>query len=224
MTIHFSAVPATFRNCPRTGSTSFKFWILKNVPSAEVVIDPINNNGSLQRLSLAEIDAKWGTAGTTFAFVRNPYARLVSAFHFIGQRAIARINNRKTNAEGHYPYNVETDIKLMFKYQKGFRDWVTDLPNIVQQPLDYTNMALFNTPATQNQIDCFNGCVPDLIVKLENISTDFVKIQNLINCHKPFIHENKTDHSGYRNYYDTDTQKIVHKWIERDLETFGYTF
>lgn len=224
MTIHFSYVPATFRNCPRTGSTSFKFWTLKNVPNADVVIDPVNNNGSLQRLSLAEIDAKWGTAGTTFAFVRNPYARLVSAFHFIGQRAISRIEKRNEDPNGHYPYSAEVDIKLMFQYRKGFAHWVQSLPSIVQSPLEYTNMALFNDPATQNQIDCFNGCVPDLVVKLENISTDFIKIQELVKCHVPFIHENTTDHTDYRDYYDTNTQKIAYKWIERDLDTFGYTF
>jgi hypothetical protein len=175
-------------------------------------------------MSLAEIDAKWGTAGTTFAFVRNPYDRLVSAFHFIGQRAKARIESRRTEPNKTYPYPAEIDIKLMFKCQKGFENWIRDLPNIVQSPLSYTNMALFNEPHTQNQIDCFNGCVPDLVVKLENISTDFVKIQDIIKCYEPFIHENITNHTHYRDYYNTETQKIAYKMIERDLDTFGYTF
>lgn len=221
MTIHFSAVPATFRHCPRTASTSFKFWVLEHIKDADVVIDTANKHGGLQHLTLEQIQSRWPNYGTTFAFVRNPYERLVSVFHFQGQRAIERIKRRAYSKDE--PFTLDIDLKLVFNYKKGFDYWVKNNPVVDKVSKSFTNMSLYHHP-NETQMDCFGGVVPDLIVRLENISTDFSKIQELINCPVPFIHVNGTEHTNYRDYYTTETEQIVRKWVEADLDAFKYTF
>lgn len=218
MTIHFKDVPATFRMCPRTGSTSFKFWCYKNIPTAEILLDTTVGNG-LRNLSIDEIHSKWENPGTTFGFVRNPYGRLVSVFHFIGQKAKHRLENKLES-----PYGTkEDDLKLFFLYQKGFANWIRTRPQIIKSPKDRTNMALFNDPG-QTQMFCYNHVRPDLVVKLEELATDFVKIQELVGCEKRFTCRNSTIHTDYRDYYTDETRSIAEKLIEEDLDEFKYTF
>ena len=54
MAIHFPKVPATFRNVPRTGSTSFKNWARVNIENKIELSDPKNPH-MLSHRSLDEI-------------------------------------------------------------------------------------------------------------------------------------------------------------------------
>jgi hypothetical protein len=222
MAIHFPAVPATFRNVPRTGSTSFKHWARVNIQE-KIELSDIERPNMLTHRSLDEIKKMWPNHGTTFAFVRNPYDRLVSIFHFLGQDSKKRIMKRKSNPEfeDFVRYPIEADIKIMLAYKRGFTHWIKSakLSND-----DSVNIPMFNRKDDQTQMYWFNFVRPDIVVKLENIDTEFVKIQDLLNCHKPFIHINSSLHTHYRDYYNTETQKIAEKWLEEDLDTFGYTF
>jgi hypothetical protein len=221
MAIHFPDIPATFRNVPRTGTTSFKEWARTNITNKDIVVDPQHPN-MLSHLTLSEIDQRWGTAGTTFGFVRNPYERLVSIFHFLGQDAKKRMQKRKNNLdyEALTRMSIEADIKVMINYNKGFEYWIK---NTSTDSNSFT-LSMFNNKHTQTQMYWFQHTVPDLVVKLENINTEFVKIQELLNCDKPFVHTNSSIHSHYRNYYNDETKKIATVWLEEDLDTFGYTF
>jgi hypothetical protein len=177
----------------------------------------------LTHRSLDEIKTLWPNYGTTFAFVRNPYDRLVSIFHFLGQDAKKRIMKRKNNPdfEDFKRYSIESDIKVMLGYKKGFTHWITTskLSND-----NSVNVPMFNKKDEQTQMYWFNHVAPDITVKLENIDTEFVKIQELLNCDKPFIHLNSSIHTDYRDYYTDETRKIAAKWLEEDLDTFKYQF
>lgn len=221
MTIHFSSVPATFRHCPRTASTSFKFWVLEHIKDADVVIDADNKHGGLQHLTLDKIKERWPNYGITFGFVRNPYARLVSVFHFQGQRALDRIEKRKYDSD--QPFSLDVDLKLIFNYKKGFTHWIKNTPFVAKTSKHFTNMSLYHHP-NETQFDCFSGVVPDIVIKLENIETEFNKIQELVNCYVPFLHINGTEHTNYKDYYTTETEQIARKWLEKDLDTFEYIF
>jgi len=82
MSIHFPYVPATYRNIPKTGTTSFKWWSRDNIKNCEILEDP-SRIYNMQHLSLEEIQQKWPNYGTTFTFVRNPFDRMVSIFHHV---------------------------------------------------------------------------------------------------------------------------------------------
>jgi dimeric dUTPase (all-alpha-NTP-PPase superfamily) len=221
MAIHFPTIPATFRNVPRTGTTSFKEWVKVNIENKDIVTDDRHPN-MLSHLTLEEINKRWGTAGTTFGFVRNPYERLVSIFHFLGQDAKKRIQKRKNNSayEDLARMPVEADLKVLINYNRGFDYWIknsnTDVGSVT--------LSMFNNKHIQTQMYWYQHCVPNIIIKLENIDTEFVKVQDLLVCHKPFIHINSSIHTHYRDYYTDTTQKIAAKWLEEDLDTFGYVF
>jgi len=224
MTIHFHSANATFRPIRRNGTTSFKFWSRAHIPDAEMVFNK-NSEGGLAHLTPAEIEAKWTNPGTTFGFVRNPYSRLVSGFHWLGQQANRRILQRQHNKNPEdYPFSLDFDLKLFCYYNKGFDWWIKNQINLEQSNLNpYGTIALFENPK-QTQLFCWDDQVPDIVVKLENVSEDFKKVQELLNCKAPFFLMNASVHDDYRTYYTSETEQLVRKWVEKDLDTFGYTF
>ena len=222
MTIHFSQIPATFRHIPRTGSTSFKHWVNHNMQHKEILtVD--NYSDMLEHKDLEEIKSIWPNYGTTFAFVRNPYERLVSIFHFVGQDAQRRISKRKNNSNfvNDAGVSIEEDIKLFLEYKKGFTHWIL---NPSTRKSNSVIMKLYEGRKTNTLMYYLNHVVPDIVVKLEEIETNFIKIQDLLNCHIPFVHTNKSIHTDYRDYYTAETQKIAQQWLAEDLDTFKYTF
>jgi len=221
MTIHFSSVPATFRPIRRNGTTSFKHWARAHMPDSELLFTE-TSDGGLLHMTPEEISLRWERPGTTFGFVRNPYSRLVSGFHWIGQQANNRILQRKYNKT--VPFTMDFDIKLISCYKKGFDWWINNQIDLAQKNLSpYGTMALFENPK-QTQMFCWDNQVPDLVVKLENIEKEFIHVQELLDCRAPMFMMNASIHNDYRSYYTSETAKLVYKWVEQDLDTFGYTF
>ena len=223
MTIHFPSVPATFRNVPRTGSTSFKYWVRANIQDREILIDPEHPN-MLAHRSLDQIKELWPNYGTTFGFVRNPYDRLVSIFHFVGQDAKKRLKKRVNNSdfEDLTRIPIESDLKILFQYNKGFDHWIRNKHR--DDGAIYAALSMLNNKDEETQMYHFSGVAPDVIVKLENMTTEFVKIQELLGCNVSPMHVNSSLHGDYRDYYTDDTRKIASRWLEQDLDTFKYTF
>lgn len=222
MTIHFPNVPATFRNIPRTGSTSFKEWSRSNIKNREIIVDPDHPNMLASR-TLDEIKILWPNYGTTFGFVRNPFDRLVSIFHFVGQDAKKRLAKRSLNPnfEDVSTIPIESDLKIYFQYTKGFDYWIR---NTKVDENVFSALTMLNNKHFETQTYWFSGIIPNIIVKLENMDTEFVNIQDLLQCYAPPIHTNTSLHGDYRQYYTDETRIIATKWLEEDLDNFKYVF
>ena len=218
MSIHFNDHNATFIHIPRTGGTSFKHWSIDNIKNIKTLIDP-NHSGRLLHVDINQLANIWGDLGTTFTFVRNPFARLVSIFHYVGQNTEARIKDRSKGIYGISANSIslEDDIKILGLYRKGFTNWLTESRT--------SNNALENFyRQKQTQMFWLSGIKPDLYIKTEELNTQFFKIQKLLNCDVPLIHINKSDHNPYREYYNSDTRKLVETMFREDLEMFDYEF
>jgi hypothetical protein len=226
MTIHFSNIPATFKHIRRNASTSFKYWTMKNIPSAELLFDPSSKHSGLLHMTTEEITSRWHNPGTTFGFVRNPYARLVSGFHWTGQRAAERLEQRKQNPNKDYPFSITTDIKILATYKRGFEQWIKQNAKVDFDTSlgPFETLTLFQSPEKQSQLFCFDYVVPDIVIKLENFEEGFVQIQDLVKCHEPMLYLNASEHDNFQSYYSDELRKIVLPWIEEDLDTFKYTF
>jgi len=222
MPIHFPSVPATFINIPKTGTTSLKFWALEHIKDLEITSEASNLDW-VSHMSNEELHAKWANLGTTFAFVRNPYDRLVSVFHHLGQNAEERLNNRKAGimTRDMISVPIESDIRILGVYRKGFEHWIkTDHSSKTDCPM----IRMLQDAKKETQLQWLDYELPNIVIKIEDVNTEFHIIQKLLNCQEPFIHTNISSHKPYKEYYTEETQKIVAEWVKEDLEAFGYEF
>jgi len=137
-----------------------------------------------------------------FVFVRNPWDRTVSLYHYTKQKEPAIY--KKLNIE--MPQFTKNIIE-----SKSFGDWVRN----------------YNIAGPQyNFLTSRSGeLLVDYIGKTENVQSDLSYICGLLNI--PNIKVNKlntTKRKDYRDYYDSETIEIVAKKLKQDIDFFGYDF
>lgn len=215
MALHFPSHKSTFIHIPKTAGTSFQTWSINN------------NIGSIdkQRHCNADIAGKhFKDLGFTFSFVRNPFDRLVSIFHFSSTQA----QLRKKQGNGN-----KLDDRMLWFYKLGFDAWVDALKNNDSIFRRYSKRDGFQNPAGTgqwwdiytNQKEWFSNKKIDLIIKTENLKEDFVKLQKHFNCYTDLPHENVSNRLHYNSYYKSfETKKIVFELYKTDLDYFNYEF
>lgn len=131
-----------------------------------------------------------------FAFVRNPWDRIVSC----------------------YFHKVMTEDDLAFQecFGKDF-DYFVDYIN--QLDLITANRHI----RLQTRLIPVKSC--DFIGKADNLVNDLQYVCNVLGLEMAEIsHRHKTDHAHYSTYYNPRTKKIIAKKYKEDIETFGFTF
>jgi hypothetical protein len=211
MAIHFKNPKATFIHIPKTGGSSFEQWVYNNVSDYDRQDKHATYNQS------KEI---WNDLGTTFTFVRNPFARIVSMYHFIGQRAIERNQKRTQGLKVKKSTSLEGDTKIEELYNKGFNYWLTSLYNDTNEFIDTPN----GDWSRKNPQTYWLENSADIIIKLEEINQKILILEELFNCKINLPHVNKSNHKHYSEYYNNSTKKIIEELFITDLETFGYEF
>lgn len=210
MAIHFPNHNATFIHIPKTAGSSFEQWCYDN----------IEYDRQQKHCTLSDAKKIWTNLGTTFTFVRNPFDRMVSMFHFIGQRAVERIEMRKQGLRTKKSTNQKDDLLIANYYNLGFENWLEEHSQNIYNPFDL-GIWLYErkTPMihwTNNEID--------IVIKVENFATQFKLIENLLGTNISLPHLNKTKRNEYKIYYNKNTKEIIEKLFKDDLETFGYEF
>lgn len=203
MAIHLPTKNATFVHIPKNGGTSFETWLKQNN------IHYLKNE---QHCTLQEATEFFPDTEFSFVFVRNPYARLVSQFHFVGQTSVRKLVN-----PGHLANMHQKRVEI---YNQGFSAWIKSLYNseVTTYNLDYDGYRR-DTP----QKYWVNGVI-DKIFKLENIEVEFKYLQNFIGCDVELPWVNSSKHKHYREYYTGETKKLADEIVEPDLEFFDYEF
>ncbi len=139
------------------------------------------------------------------AFVRNPYDRVVSAFHYL-------------NAGGNNESDKKDSDVYIKEYNGNFDDFVKG--------------SFLNFPYIQSQIhfmeqylwiyhDNVNLC--NFIGKYETIQEDIEKLSQIIDLKStkvPLLNTSK--HKHYEEYYTPETKKIIYECYEKDFKLFGY--
>ena len=132
-----------------------------------------------------------------FAFVRNPWARVLSWYFFCKS---AKEPDRNTS-------NISFDE---FVIDEGCRHRIWGAwPKYHPSRLQYT--------FTQ-------GC--DFIGRTENLQSDFNIVCDKIGIpHQEFLHcGNKTEHKHYTEYYNDETIKIVADYFAEDIDYFNFEY
>jgi hypothetical protein len=142
-----------------------------------------------------------------FAFVRNPWDRLVSWYSMVttmpreGNELWRYVHdNSSTFEEFIYNCTDEVEIKDGVHYSFAYNqlDYVTD---------DHGNLLV------------------DFIGRLENFDRDLQEVFRRIGFELETVpHKNRSGHQHYSTFYTPDTELIVRERFKRDIEYFGYEF
>jgi len=244
MDIHFKNIPATYHHVPRTGGTSFTSWVEKNMCNFEIA--PLIDFSPQNMYKIPNynwVKTVWPELGTRFTFVRNPYSRLVSLYHYVGDLVNTRLTLYKESINNNItlknfktqPYQSDNiikciidDTKMINLFNKGFDFWIKSIFENPHQLYNKTNTSshhlIHSYWGGETQISWFCGNLPDIIIKMESLDQDFYKIQDLLGISNNLPHLNKSHHYDYREYYNQESIKLVKKMHNEDLETFGYVF
>jgi len=137
----------------------------------------------------------------SFAFVRNPWDRVAS----------------------HYHYRVMTNQTELGRKTIGFNEGVK-LAYGENAPAYYDKPKMF-MPQWHWLIDKKGKLLVDYIGRFENLQTDFAHVCLRLNRQAELPHLKKSDRSDYREYYyNEESIAIVRQWFAIDIEKFGYEF
>ena len=135
-----------------------------------------------------------------FAFVRNPYDRLVSCW-----------NNKSSERA----YKRRPDGPFGIARNTTFSEFV----HMVEE-----DRISFNNSHVIPQVHIVPEGI-DFIGRFENIQEDFNTVCDKVGTAQRILpHKHKNKHEHYTEYYNDETIEIVTNLYKEDLEVFGYEF
>ena len=197
---------AVFIANPKCGSMTVHKTLRKCIEDEELIEELLNPDKHMPCSELMEKSPQYENY-FKFAFVRNPWHRVVSWYFF--EKAIPG-KNFKDASENKLKRDTSNISFKEFITNTWFRDRV------------WANRKQFQYKFTK---DC------DFIGKTENLQEDFnivcdkIGISHtkliLANTH---LHNYNTKHEHYTKYYDDETREIVAKVFAEDINYFNYEF
>ncbi|MFQ5570583.1 MAG: sulfotransferase family 2 domain-containing protein [Rhodothermales bacterium] len=136
----------------------------------------------------------------SFTFVRNPWDRVVSLYHY-------RIMTNTTGL-GDKPIDFKTWVRLTFR----------------DHDPDYYNSPKMLMPQWDWIVDREGNILVDFVGRFENLEYDFRAVCHRVHRQATLPHLKKTTRSPYRAYYDDASIEIVQDWFKVDVEEFDYEF
>ena len=142
-----------------------------------------------------------------FAFVRNPWDRMVSMYHF------------RTKV-----YKAVSQRERLILQSGSFSDW------ILWSEKERNNEKRCNPllPLWGPQLDWIkeiDGSIAiDFIGRFETINNDWDYICNKLDKNLKLPYYNATKHHHYAEYYDDTSRYLVEEWHKDDIEMFDYKF
>ena len=140
----------------------------------------------------------------TFTVIRNPWDRMVSAYHYLRQLSLP---------EGSSWLSINCITEENFP---TFEDWILNLHNY-QNPEAY-----WFRPETPQSL--WLDAPVEIILRYETLVEDFVQIQELFSNKIELPHHYKSKRSNYKDYYNDVTKSIVASLNESDIDLFKYTY
>lgn len=136
-----------------------------------------------------------------FAFVRNPWDRLVSEYHF----------NKRIYAINPHFRQRRPEWAQSFDASSNFDEWL-------KLGIEYVR------PSLGFILDKHGKLLVDFVGRHENLRQDFQYVCDRIGIHAELPHEMKSDHVGYRDYYSEEAEKIVQRHFAEEIDFFNYDF
>lgn len=172
-----------------------------------------------------------------FAFVRNPWDRLVSLFFYRKREYLPKYGDFT---------NFCIDLERRFNNNENLITVILDqFYNSIFQKYNYyhkhnyfhrfTNkiapVGLYNTMGYNQlnpQVDWImneKGKIElDFIGRFENLENDFAKLSNILGIKGSLPRLRQSKHNDYKFYYTKRTKEIVEKIYSKDIQLFNYEF
>lgn len=143
-----------------------------------------------------------------FAFVRNPWDRLHSAYEFLRQGGITLQDKAW----------AESNMTRFADFKQFVREWVN--------PVNVGSWQHFK-PQYRFITDPAGNMPIDYLGYFENIEADFNNIASILGVKASLPHHNgqaRRREVPYQAHYDAETREIVASVYKRDIELLGYDF
>jgi hypothetical protein len=141
-----------------------------------------------------------------FTFVRNPWDRLVSAYHFLKGGGYGEGDKRW----------FERELATYEDFDDFVRNWLK--PKNIHRHIHFCPQVEFLRDENHD------GVGIDYVGFYENIEKDFDYIARRIGVGNSLKRENVSAHKSYKDYYNETTRNIVRQVYLQDIEQFGYDF
>lgn len=143
---------------------------------------------------------------STFSIVRNPWARLFSAYNFLKDGGLN-----------------DADSKI----GKILVEQCPTFENFVKEWLPENGVCSYMHFVPQYEFVCGlgDGVIVENIVKLERLDSDWHSLaENLDIPQREIQHANTGTKNNFREYYDNESIDIVTKLYQRDIELLDYAY
>jgi hypothetical protein len=147
----------------------------------------------------------------SFAFVRNPWDRLVSWYTMIQERR-----------EKWRPEELNRLWRYALRCSNSFEEFVRDCTDVVHDTDGVKSFAF-------NQLDYLTDedgtLIVDFVGRYERLNQDAEALFSRIGVPGARLpHANPSSHRHYSSYYSEEARHIVAERFARDIEYFGYAF
>jgi chondroitin 4-sulfotransferase 11 len=140
-----------------------------------------------------------------FAFVRNPWDRLLSAYHFLKRGGLSSDDRAW----------AENNLAASHSFEQFVHEWVNEI-NI--------NSWVHFRPQVSFITDASGRMAMDYVGRIEHIDADFELICQRIGVSVLLPRLNKVEKEHYAAAYSMEMIEIVRKAYERDIEWLNYSF
>jgi len=184
------------------------FVTYRVVERPDLALTHIGHNARIQNYMTIAQYKKQHPDCFAFAFARNPYDRLVSAFHYLNKGGM----NTEDWREG---------IEYLSRYRGDFRRFVLDAFGGPEPPKIFRQMHL--RPQVHWLCDETGRVVVDCLGHFESMHSTYEELGRRVGITLPVpSHVNKSQHAGYESYYDETLRSLVARAYRDDFERLGY--
>lgn len=180
--------PVIFVHINKTGGSSIE----------KALALPFQHRTARELLTL--IGEKRWASRFSFAFVRNPWDKVASHYHY-------RV---KTNQTGLRDRPIPFAAWVRLAYQEHAPPYY-DIPKMFMPQLDWI-------------ADVDGSILVNFVGRFESLHADFRTVCEQIGSRASLPHLKQSERGDYRRYYDDESAAIVGNHFEKDVAAFGYSF
>ena len=213
---------------PKVANSSIKLTLGRLIPEVAVALDTWNLDAIAtpfsdrtlradlrrKRVLLCKHQVKPYADYASFAFVRNPWDRLVSCYtQKIADRDFSEGPQTRATAR-------VLDAAGFFKPDLTFTEFARAVAAIPDADANrhFRSQHVFLT-------DRSGTLLVERIARFENLAEEFARLMDLVGLPQVRLpHLKKTARRDYREYYDDETAAVTAERYRRDIELFGYKF